>query len=51
LLFSDNLLNIILKCTNQEIETRNKSHEITSYRKLLDINELKAFIGLLYYAG
>jgi len=52
LLFSDNLLNIILKCTNQEIDrSRNTHHKIHSYHNALDMFELKAFIGLLYYAG
>jgi len=51
LLFSDNLLNLILKCTNIEIENRNKFHEVSSYHNLLDVSELKAFIGLLYYTG
>jgi len=51
LLFSDNLLNIILKCTNQEIESRNNFHKIKVCHNLLDIYELKVFIGLLYYAG
>jgi len=31
LLFSDNLLNIIFKCTNQEIEQNNKRHKIKCY--------------------
>jgi len=52
LLFSDNLLNIILKCTNQEIERiRDNIHKIKTYHNALDMHELKAFIGLLYYAG
>jgi len=43
LLFSDDLLNIILNCTNQEINP--------DIDNPLDMIELKAFIGLLYYAG
>jgi len=46
LLFSDDLLNIILKYTNKKIERRCKRRLNT-----LDMLELKAFIGLLYYTG
>jgi len=49
---SDNLLNIILKCTNQEIKRKhNNIHKIEAHNNALDMHELKAFIGLLYYAG
>jgi len=50
LLFSDDLLNIILKHTNQEIEC--DLSKCNSYNNsLLDMNELKALIGFLYYTG
>jgi len=57
LLFSDDLLNIILKYTNEEIERRKigsrriKNRRIKLRYHALDMLELKAFIGLLYYAG
>jgi len=47
LLFSNDILNIISKYTNQEIERSPNNVHIY----MLDILELKAFIGLLYYAG
>jgi len=54
LLFSDDLLNLILKYTNQEIE-RKRDNSCNINRKsrfrALDVLELKAFIGLLYYAS
>jgi len=54
LLFSDDLLNFILKYTNQIIEyklgTSNDKDRSSRFRAL-DMLELKAFIGLLYYAG
>jgi len=56
LLFPDDLLNIILNYTNQKIERRkikkcNKSQSFRSKYRALDMLELKAFIGLLYYTG
>jgi len=53
LLFSDDLLNLILKYTNQEIEQKRKScnKNRKSRFRALDMLELKAFIGLLYYAS
>jgi len=55
LLFSDNLLNIILKCTNQEMDQKRNNfclkRKINSQYNELGMLELKAFIGLLYYAG
>jgi len=49
LLFSDDLLNIILNHTNREIKY--KCTKSFYYNDMLDMLELKAFIGLLYYAG
>jgi len=54
LLFSDDLLNIILKYTNREIEhyrRRSTAKNLSSHYNMLDMRELKAFLGLLYYAG
>jgi len=50
LLFCDDLLNIILKHTNKEIERRFKTNTKQSI-STLDMLELKALIGLLYYTG
>jgi len=52
--FSDEILNIILKYTNQEIERKRNSNSYQidqTDQNTLDMLELKAFIGLLYYAG
>jgi len=51
LLFSDDLLNIILKYTNEELERTRSRRQIECYFRMLDMVELKAFIGLLYYAS
>jgi len=52
LLFSEDVLNIILKYTNQEIEQyRSTAKSLQNYFNMLDMLELKALIGLLYYAG
>jgi len=51
LLFSDDVLNIILKYSNQEIERSRHINTTYSSYKTLDMLELKAFIGLLYYFG
>jgi len=52
LLYSDDILNIILKYTNQEIEQyRSIVKNPPSHCNMLDILELKTFLGLLYYAG
>jgi len=52
--FSDDLLNLILKYTNKEIEQKrenscNKNRK--SRFRALDVLELKAFIDLLYYTS
>jgi len=54
LLFSDDVLNIILKYTNQELEQKRSNlltKKMYAYYEMLDMLELKALIGLLYYAG
>ncbi|XP_012523203.1 uncharacterized protein LOC105829094 [Monomorium pharaonis] len=55
LLFSDNILNIIIIHTNAQIKSHCNDNEINrnvnAIYKDLDIIELKAFIGLLYISG
>ncbi|XP_071634383.1 piggyBac transposable element-derived protein 4-like isoform X1 [Temnothorax longispinosus] len=52
-LFSDNLLEVILKYTNIEIDKYHTEHDTANepYQKHLGMVELKAFFGLLYFAG
>lgn len=49
--FTDNILEIIVKYTNQCIENIKKNFSRERDIKLTDITELRAFIGLLYLAG
>ena len=56
ILFTDEILNIILHHTNEEIERTISEIKLTggyvqSYQKVVDLVELKAVIGLLYFAG
>ncbi|XP_011158231.2 piggyBac transposable element-derived protein 4 [Solenopsis invicta] len=56
LLFSEEILNIILSYTNNEIvrviqKMKDTKRHIDSYHKPTDLVELKSFIGLLYLAG
>lgn len=53
LLFSDELLEIVLRYTNQEIERYRKTENCANATFLDNLNmaELKAFIGLLYFNG
>ncbi|XP_018403103.1 PREDICTED: piggyBac transposable element-derived protein 3-like [Cyphomyrmex costatus] len=51
LLFSDELLEIIVKHTNEEINRRLINLSSQSYYRKTDLIEIKAFIGLLYFAG
>jgi len=54
-LFTDEMLELILKWTNTEIERHNIDNNANNAEAAtfapLSINELKAFIGLLYYQG
>ncbi|XP_024882920.1 piggyBac transposable element-derived protein 4-like, partial [Temnothorax curvispinosus] len=54
-LFSDEMLDLILKWTNAEIETYKTTHVFKAADSAtfssLTLNELKAYIGLLYYQG
>ncbi|TGZ46383.1 Uncharacterized protein DBV15_03650 [Temnothorax longispinosus] len=54
-LFSDEMLDLILKWTNAEIETYKTTHVFEAADSAtfssLTLNELKAYIGLLYYQG
>ncbi|XP_071645715.1 piggyBac transposable element-derived protein 4-like [Temnothorax longispinosus] len=52
-LFSDNLVEVILKYTNIEIDKYHTEHGTAneSYQRHLDMVELKAFLGLLYFSG
>ncbi|XP_071561343.1 uncharacterized protein [Temnothorax nylanderi] len=54
-LFLDEMLDLILKWTNAEIETYKTTHVIEAADSAtfssLTLNELKAYIGLLYYQG
>ncbi|XP_025988183.2 uncharacterized protein LOC105204480 [Solenopsis invicta] len=54
-LFTDEMLELILKWTNAEIERHNIDNNANNAEAAtfapLSINELKAFIGLLYYQG
>lgn len=55
-LFNDEMINIIVECTNAHIEDHcahlmAKNQEIQSYHHQTDAEEMKAFIALLYYSG
>jgi len=52
-LFSDEILQIILQRSNEEIQRYvENNHEIQQATyELLTMNELKAFLGILYYCG
>ena len=51
LLFSEEILDIIVMHTNQEILRKCQSGLPQSYKKTTNTTEVKAFIGLLYLAG
>ena len=55
-LFTDKILEIIIRYTNAEIKVKNdamrdKNIPLRPYHKDVDLVELKGLIGLLYYAG
>lgn len=51
LLMSDDVLNVIVTHTNAEIVLKRETIKEQSYTHDVDLRELKAFIGLLYFAG
>ncbi|XP_043269515.1 uncharacterized protein [Venturia canescens] len=57
LLFNDEMLKIIVDCTNEKIEEvcltmiRDNKRPRTCYRHYTNVAEISAFIGLLYYSG
>jgi len=50
LLFTDKILNVIVLYTNEEIDRKYPNSEV-SFEHHLSVDELKAFIGLLYFSG
>lgn len=51
LLFPDELLEIIVRHTNEEINRKLVNLSSQSYYCEINLTEMKAFIGLLYFAG
>jgi hypothetical protein len=56
LLFNNEMLRIIVDCTNVRIEEVclemiRDGKELQTYHQHIDVTEIKAFIGLLYYSG
>ncbi|XP_014478152.1 PREDICTED: piggyBac transposable element-derived protein 4-like isoform X2 [Dinoponera quadriceps] len=51
LLFSLDILEIIVQYTNEEIQRKRENFSYQQYYGNTDIAELKAFLGLLYFSG
>jgi len=51
LLFSNKMLEIIVSHTNEEIDRKYCVEPRASYQTHVNLDELKAFIGLLYFSG
>lgn len=52
LLFTDEMLSIIVTCTNAEISRKRENfRSVQTYLSDIDLEELKAFIGILYFCG
>lgn len=51
LLMPDELLNVIVSFTNVEISLKRESINDQTYTHAINLQELKAFLGLLYFSG
>lgn len=51
LLFSPNILEIIIQHTNEEIERKRETYSRQKYYGNTNVIEFKAFLGLLYFSG
>lgn len=51
LLFTDEMMDTIVQHTNEEIERQRETMSEQTYNKETTATEIKAFVGLLYFAG